>query len=91
VPIDAVLSESFTVATGQRILFHPSAEKVGTIGGPATITMYFGYDWNTYVDIPVAVTTDAVVNRSNVSGATASDANNNLNSRLLVVESVIEW
>lgn len=74
------LVQNYLVTTGQRIRFHVSGEKIGTIGGIATLTFYFGRDRNSFIDVPVAVTTDAVVNNSAVVGATATDALDKLNS-----------
>ncbi|HEU0126388.1 MAG TPA: hypothetical protein VFQ56_08785, partial [Flavobacterium sp.] len=41
--------------------------------------VYYGTSYNSYYDVPVAVTTDAVINKSAVTGVTATDALNNLN------------
>lgn len=74
VAIDGTLTEQAVILANQRIRFHVSGEKLGTVGGIATLSFYGGYDRSSYIDVPVAVTTDSVINKSTVTGATASDA-----------------
>ena len=87
IPLSGALSENYIINTGNRIRFHISAEKIGTDLGIIDLTLYTGSDNNSYVDIPIAATTDTVINKSDVLGATASDALDSLNSRLSTVES----
>lgn len=83
--INGTLTEQVTLLTTQRIRFHVSGEKIGTIGGIATLSFFGGYDRSSYIDIPVAVTTDSVINKSVVPGATASDAINSLSSDVTTI------
>ena len=74
IALNTSLDANFTIATNQRIRFHVSGAKEDSIGSIVTLYLYAGYDVNTYVDIPVASTSDTVINKSNVTGATVSDA-----------------
>lgn len=79
VPISGTLTQNITINTGQRLRYHVSAQKVGVGGGNVTFGVYYGSSYNSYYDIPVAITTDAVLNKSGVAGVTSSDALNLLN------------
>ena len=63
-------------------MFRVYGKKPGTGSGAFTLSLFIGKDRNSYIDVPVAVDTDGVVNKSSVSGATATDAINGLNSRI---------
>jgi len=78
VGISGVILESVNYPAGIRVRMHTRAVKHN--GGNANITMYAGYDANTYVDSPVSVNTDGVINKSNVAGATSTDAFNALDA-----------
>jgi hypothetical protein len=80
--ISAELSEGYTLSAGRRIVFRMYGKKPGTAGGDYTLSLFVGNDRNSYIDVPVAVNTSGVVNKSNVVGATATDAINSLNSRI---------
>lgn len=80
VPVSGVLTQNITLNTGERLRYHVSAAKIGTGGGNVTFGVYYGSSYNSYYDVPVAVTTDAVVNKSTVSGVTSTDALNTLNT-----------
>lgn len=80
VPISGILTQNVTINTGERIRYHVSAEKIGSGGGNVTFGVYYGTSYNSYYDVPVAITTDAVLNKSTVSGVTNTDALNNLNT-----------
>lgn len=82
VSLSAIIENPFSIALGQRIRFHVSGEKIGTAGGSITLTMYSGSSRSSYVDVPITVNTDTVLNESNVAGATATDAFNSLDSTL---------
>ena len=82
IPVTGELSEQFNIAIGQRFRFHAAGEKVGTAGGTFTLSFYAGSARNTYIDIPLETNTNRIVNKSNVTGATASDALNALDTAL---------
>jgi hypothetical protein len=73
-----VALEEFLVPQGNRIRMHIVCEKVGTIGGSKTFTVYFGSDHLTYVDTPQRLTTDDIMNESTVDGVTATAALDNV-------------
>lgn len=80
VPVNGILTQNVTINTGERLRYHVSAAKIGTGGGNVTFGVYYGTSYNSYYDVPVAITTDAVLNKSLVSGVTATDALNTLRS-----------
>ena len=80
VPVSGILTQNITLNTGERLRYHVSAQKIGTGGGNVTFNSYYGNSHNSYYDTAVAVTTDAVVNKSLVAGITATDALNTLNT-----------
>ncbi|MNQ27568.1 hypothetical protein D3C85_408280 [compost metagenome] len=80
IPVSGILTQNITINTGERLRYHVSAAKIGTGGGDVTFGVYYGNAYNSYYDVPVAVTTDAVLNKSVISGVTSSDALNSLNS-----------
>lgn len=83
IPVTGVLTQNIIINTGERLRYHVSAAKIGTGGGSVTFGVYYGTSYNSYYDIPVAITTDAVLNKSNVSPAiTNTDALNVLNSKI---------
>lgn len=61
------LDSDVSVLAGNRILAHVSAEKVGTIGGSNTLSLYSGSDHSSYLDIPADINTDAVTDLSDVN------------------------
>lgn len=80
IPVSGILTQNITLNTGERLRYHVSAAKIGTGGGNVTFGVYYGSSYNSYYDVPVAVTTDAVVNKSGVTGVNDTDALNNLNT-----------
>lgn len=80
VPVTGILTQNITLNTGERLRYHVSAAKIGAGGGNVTFGVYYGSSYNSYYDVPVAVTTDAVVNKSTVTGFTETDVLNNLNT-----------
>lgn len=76
------LAENVTLLTGQRARAHISGEKIGTVDAVITLKLYFGSDHNSYIIVPVGVTTDTVVNESIVTGATATDALDSLQNQV---------
>lgn len=91
VPISGVLSQNITINTGERLRYHVSAQKVGTGGGNVTFGVYYGSSYNSYYDVPVAITTDAVLNKSAITGVTSTDALNYLNTNKENKQSYIKY
>lgn len=80
VQVSATLLNTLSVAVGERIRYHVSAEKIGTAGNNITESVYYGNLYNSYIDVPVTFNTSGITNVSTVVGATATDALNNLNT-----------
>lgn len=80
VPVTGVLTDNITINAGERLRYHVSAAKVGAGGGSVTFGVYYGSSYNSYYDVPVAITTDAVLNKSTVTGITDTEALNTLNA-----------
>lgn len=80
IPVTGILTQNITLNTGERLRYHVSAAKIGAGGGNVTFGVYYGSSYNSYYDVPVAITTDAVLNKSSVTGVTATDALNTLNT-----------
>lgn len=74
------LNSALTVNANERIRYHISAAKVGIAGGNNTMTVFVGQNYNSYYDVPVPTTTDGVVNKSTVVGASSTEALNTLNT-----------
>lgn len=83
IPVSGRLTQNVTINTGERLRYHVSAAKIGTGGGSVTFGVYYGTSYNSYYDIPVAITTDAVLDRSDIPSAiTSTDALNYLNTSI---------
>lgn len=82
VTVNGILTQNITINTGERLRYHVSAAKIGSGGGNVTFGVYYGSSYNSYYDVPVAITTDAVLNKSTVTGVTATDALNTLNAKI---------
>jgi len=80
VPVSGNLASPLSVAVGERIRYHVSAEKVGTAGTNITQSVYYGTSYNSYLDVPVPLNTNGIKNGSLVIGDTATDALNTLNN-----------
>lgn len=91
IAVSGVLTQNITLNTGERLRYHVSAAKIGTGGGNVTFGVYYGTSYNSYYDVPVAITTDAVLNKSAVTGVTATDALNALNAKIPVNYSKIVY
>lgn len=78
--VSGTLASTLSLATGERLRYHVSAQKVGTGGGNVTMSVLYGSDYNSFYDVTVSQKTSTVINDSGVSGLTASDALNNLNT-----------
>jgi len=69
-----------SVAVGERVRYHVSAEKVGTISSSITESVYYGTSYNSFIDVTVPLNTNSVKNLSDVTGDTTTDALNTLNT-----------
>ena len=63
--LNANVGGDVTYAIGQRIRLHVSAKKVGTAGANATLSLFSGLLYDSYVDVPVSITTDMVTDTRN--------------------------
>jgi len=79
VPVSGNLASPLSVAVGERIRYHVSAEKVGTAGANITQSVYYGSSYNSYLDVPISSRASTTVNDSGVVGANVADALNTLN------------
>lgn len=82
VSVSGNLASTLSLAVGERLRYHVSAQKIGTSGNAFMFSLFYGSDYNSYYDVTVTPTTDGVVNKSAVTGVTATDALNTLNSKL---------
>lgn len=80
VSVSGILTQNITLNTGERLRYHVSAAKIGSGGGNVTFGVYYGNAYNSYYDVPVAITTDAVLNKSTATGVALTDVLNALNS-----------
>lgn len=78
--VTGILTQNLTINSGERLRYHVSAAKEGTGGGSVTFGVYYGSAYNSYYDVPVAINTDGVLNKSAVTGITSTDALNALNT-----------
>ncbi len=83
VQVSGNLASPLSMAVGERIRYHVSAEKVGTAASNITQSVYYGTSYNSYLDVPVPLNTTAVQNLSSVTGATTTDALNNLDANTI--------
>jgi hypothetical protein len=90
IPITGILTQNITLNTGERLRYHVSAAKIGSGGGNVTFGVYYGSSYNSYYDVPVAITTDAVLNKSTASGITATDALNTINTALVYKKTIAQ-
>lgn len=82
IPVTGILTQNITLNTGERLRYHVSAAKIGAGGGNVTFGVYYGSSYNSYYDVPVAITTDAVLNKSAILPAiTSTDALNLLSKQ----------
>lgn len=82
VPVSGNLASPLSMAVGERIRYHVSAEKVGTTASNITQSVYYGNSYNSYLDVPVPLNTTAVKDLSTVTNGTGTttDALNTLNT-----------
>lgn len=83
------LADNFAISTGQRLRDHILCEKVGVLGPSVTFTVFFGSDHLSRTFGLAAVTTDNVVNASTVTGASATDAFDTLETDKLPKDALI--
>ncbi len=81
----------FSINAGERVRYHVSAEKVGTAASNITQSVYYGTSYNSFIDVTVPLNTNSVVNLSDVSGATTTDALNTLKAAIPVVYSTVVY
>lgn len=79
VPVSASLASQFTISAGERIRYHVSAEKVGTASSSITESVWYGNSFNSFLDVPTPITSSGVANLSTVTGASVTNALDNLN------------
>jgi len=83
VALTANVANDVPVLSTDRIRIHASAEKVGTAGGDVNMTLFSGSDYESYFNVPVNITSDAVTDVSTVNpGGTQSQTNEILNLKL---------
>lgn len=80
VPVSASLASQLSVAVGERIRYHVSAEKVGTASSNITESVWHGSSFNSFLDVPTPITSSGVSNVSTVSGASVTNALDALNT-----------
>lgn len=73
------VNTAFTIPANNRAVYVVGALKTGG-GGGSIATYYSGTSYNSFIDVPVNITTTTVINVSAVAGATATDALNGLNT-----------
>ncbi len=64
VAVSTILGSTFSIAVGERIRYHVSAEKVGTAGGVINESVYYGTAYNSYLDVPVTFNLQSTYNNS---------------------------
>jgi len=89
--VTGVLTSPAPYLAGQRFRYRTFAEKIGTQGGPITFSIYYGFDHNTYIDVPTINTTDNTVNVSKNPGVTTTDALNSLYDKTTPETVIGEW
>lgn len=80
VSVSGNLASTLSLATGERLRYHVSAQKVGTAGNAFMFSLFYGSDYNSYYDVTVTPKASTVVNDSGVTGGTVAEALNTLNT-----------
>lgn len=91
VPVSASLASQLSVAVGERIRYHVSAEKVGTASSNITESVWYGNSFNSFLDVPTPITSSGVSNVSAVTGASVTNALDNLKASIPVTYSTIVY
>ena len=82
--LSAILGTDVPRSLGERIRFHVSAEKVGIEGAAQTLSLYSGLTADSFVEVPVTITTNDVVDLSSVTSlGNQTSVNNTLNTNKL--------
>lgn len=76
IPLTATLALDTPYVLGQRIKFTAKAIKRTTIGGAQTLAIKYGLSHQSFIDVPVAITTDMITDSRN--GQILTDSLNNL-------------
>jgi len=74
--LNANVASDVTYTIGQRIRFHCLAKKIGTNGSSVVLSLFSGLNYDSYVDVPVSITTDMIADSRN--GAILTNSLNNL-------------
>ena len=83
--ITADLKENLSLSNANLIRYHVAAEKVGTTGGAINISISYGFDHVSHLDIPVQALTNTVINTDVVefpSSATQYDINRDVKANI---------
>ena len=80
ISLNGNLASTLSLATGERLRYHVSAQKVGSGGGNVTMSVLYGSDYNSYYDVTVTQKASTVNNDSSVVGGSVADALNTLNT-----------
>lgn len=91
ISLNGNLASTLYLATGERLRYHVSAQKIGTGGGNVTMSVLYGSDYNSYYDVTVTQKASTVINDSGISGGNVADALINLNSGKESVYNVSEF
>jgi hypothetical protein len=78
VALTGVIPGDVVFPPNSRFRYHVSAAKVGADGGNVTMTVFYGANYSSYLDVPVSVTSDTTTNLSTVPGADVTAALDNL-------------
>ena len=83
--ITADLKENLSLLSTNLVRYHVAAEKVGTTGGAINISISYGFDHVSHLDIPVQALTNTVINTDVVefpSSATQYDINRDVKANI---------
>ena len=83
--ITADLKENLSLLSTNLIRYHVAAEKIGTTGGAIDISVSYGFDHVSHLDIPVQALTNTVINTDVVefpASATQFDINRNIKANV---------
>lgn len=80
VSVSGNLASTLSLAVGERLRYHVSAQKVGTSGNAFMFSLFYGSDYNSYYDVTVTPKASTVVNDSGVVGGTVAEALNYLSA-----------
>lgn len=78
--VSGFLTDDYSLAIGSRVRLHVSGEKIGIIGGAINLSVFYGQNANSYLDVPASITSNMVENLSTVLGANVTNALDWLNT-----------